>query len=227
MRPKPMRARLISITVLAGALVASACATPYGVDESGDIDAGQRSQTTQGTEPVVNGSTKAPAKPDACPSRGAPVIAAWKPPPPVAAACTDDDFSNLAQIATKDGFTLTESLVRARNAACANCIFTRDTDLLWGPVVLSGTAGNGAINPYACHTRAQGGSEACGRGKSQWTSCYMSMCSPETCGGGTALAACIQIGGALREVTAGTAHAASPPSTVTPEAEGLQHRRSQ
>ena len=95
-----------------------------------------------------------------------------------------------ASVAANQTWLGIESLMRTRNANCAKCIFSKETDTSWHPVVYFGSAGDAIVNYAACFARTTGGSDACGRGVHEWGDCYAKVCDGTACGTDAAINAC-------------------------------------
>ena len=128
--------------------------------------------------------------PAECPSKTTPTIRAWKAPPPASSVCSGADITYFASVAANQTWLGVESLMKTRNASCAKCIFSKETDSAWRPVVFVGTLGDARVNYGACFARATGGSDACGKGNDQWSDCYGKVCDWETCGGDAPQSTC-------------------------------------
>ena len=196
-------------------LVAAACSAPYAEDEltvkaastgrdGGTIDTdptdpappppGKLPPTPNGDggagKSGGGGGDASAANPDQCPKKGTPTVGTWRAPPAASSVCTGADMTYFAQVAANQTWLGVESLMRTRNAGCAKCIFSRETDLQWRPVVYAGTEGDAIVNYGACFTRTAGGSESCGRSVHLWASCYADVCDYGTCGTEAATNAC-------------------------------------
>jgi hypothetical protein len=203
-----MRVTLVSVVGAGGLLIAAACSAPYGEDEpsvaaaSTGRDAG--TTTTNPTDPLPpakklppasgadgggvggggggGGADAAAANPDQCPKKGTPTVGTWKAPPAASSVCSGADMTYFAQVAANQTWLGVESLMRTRNAGCAKCIFSKETDAQWRPVVYVGTEGDAIVNYGACFNRTAGGTEACGRSVHLWSDCYADVCDYDTCG---------------------------------------------
>ena len=103
---------------------------------------------------------------------------------------TDIKFMEDEIAAGRSKFVELEAAMKARKAACAACIFTKEGDSAWGPIVYVGTSG-GALQYYgACFARAPGGSEACGTAVQATFDCLDAVCAEDACGGESAVSAC-------------------------------------
>lgn len=107
---------------------------------------------------------------------------------------TDLDFFNAEIKAGRSKFTELEASMKARKAACAQCIFTREGDTAWGPIVCTGTGEcTSALQYYgACFARAPGGSDACGKSAQSTFDCIDAVCDSTKCGSDAATTACVQ-----------------------------------
>lgn len=103
---------------------------------------------------------------------------------------TDIKFMEDEIAAGRSKFVELETSMKARKAACAACIFTKEADSVWGPIVYVGTSG-GALQYYgACFARAPGGSDACGKAVQATFDCLDAVCDDQACGGESAVSAC-------------------------------------
>lgn len=103
---------------------------------------------------------------------------------------TDIKFLEDEIAAGRSKFVELETSMKARKAACAACIFTKEADSVWGPIVYVGTSG-GALQYYgACFARAPGGSDACGTAVQATFDCLDAVCAEDACGGESAVSAC-------------------------------------
>ena len=180
-----MRGRLVTIIGVSGLLVvAAACSAPYadggrtseqtateqpgaGTDKK-DAEAPLEARPTP--PPPVPGSDAGAGGPEAgtdasatdpthCPSKAAPVVAAWKAPPAASSACTAGDITYFAGVAASQTWLGIQSLMTTRNANCSKCIFSKETDSAWRPVVYIGTQGDAIVNYSSCFARAPGGND--------------------------------------------------------------------
>lgn len=82
--------------------------------------------------------------------------------------------------------------MKARNLACSSCIFTKETDATWGPIVYVGTQGGAFFNYGSCFVRAPGGSVACGQNLEKAELCLDEVCNIDDCGSQNAVTTCSQ-----------------------------------
>lgn len=67
-------------------------------------------------------------------------------------------------------------------AACAACVFAKEEEALWGPIVFAaGGSGAATLNWGSCFARAEGGTEACGEAVQRSRACVDAVCSKEDC----------------------------------------------
>lgn len=119
-------------------------------------------------------------------------IADYKDPNASAKSCTAADLQAVeAEIAKGNSkFVDLETFMKARNVTCASCMFTKEADATWGPLVYVGNAG-GALQYYgACFARAPGGSVACGKAVQATFDCLDAVCDETACGGQAQVSAC-------------------------------------
>lgn len=209
---------LAVIVGVSGLLVVVACSSPYGAGAGTDQAASTGGPSTTGTTqtepkptptpmptptqaplpgrdagPPGSGSSSGDAAatdPALCPSTESPTLTPWKTPPAASAACTSADIAYFASVAANQTWLGIESLMRTRNASCAKCIFSKEADAQWRPVVYIGASGDAIVNYAACFARAAGGNEACGREVHEWGDCYAKVCDATACGTDAAIDAC-------------------------------------
>jgi hypothetical protein len=94
------------------------------------------------------------------------------------AACTSADLTLLETEANKDNATFkdVETAVAAQSASCAACIFTKEGDATWGPVVYVGTDGSALANWGACFEKVAAIGAACGQAYNQTQQCMLARC---------------------------------------------------
>ena len=184
---------LASVTAVAGIVVASAAAgcsssSTTTVDDAGG---GTDAKTDSKGGPVESGpdpETGAGECPGAFPGDNEYKTAAQADITKCDA--TDIKFLEDEIAAGRSKFVELEASMKARKAACAACIFTKEADSVWGPIVYVGTSG-GALQYYgACFARAPGGSDACGIAVQSTFDCLDAVCAEDACGGESAVSAC-------------------------------------
>lgn len=212
-----MRAGLVTIATVSALLVAAACSAPYtdggrvselaATEQPGGADPAPPDASTPpllprptpGNPTSDAGPTGAPdsggadasaINPARCPSKTVPALNAWKAPPALSGACTGADITYFAGVAAGQTWLGIQSLMTTRNASCSKCIFSKETDALWRPVVFIGAAGDAVVNYSSCFARAPGGSDACGKAFYQWSDCYAKVCDADSCGPQAVLDAC-------------------------------------
>lgn len=112
--------------------------------------------------------------------------------PAAANACSEADIQFIQQQFNVAGQTYAqlETNLKARNVNCASCIFSKETDPQWGPIVYAGGAGGAFINYGACFAQAPGGGPACGNAVQQSDLCLQVVCDETACGSAQAATAC-------------------------------------
>jgi hypothetical protein len=102
----------------------------------------------------------------------------WKAPPAPSSACSTSDIGFFEGLITaKDANPQdVENALRRRNATCASCVFSVETDSTWGPYVFDAQKTFAIYNMGACYANAPGGSEACGHVAQQWFDCMWDVC---------------------------------------------------
>lgn len=188
---------LASLTALTGvfaSVAASGCTsettvteTDSGATDSGRTDGGGKKDA----DPVEEDSGPATC-PNPAPAQDPP----WKPAADINPVCTQADLTLINTKAQQQGTTFKslETDLAAQNAACATCVFTKENDAAWGPIVYAGDGSSGGafFNYGSCFSKAPGGSDDCGKAIQQSEFCLDAVCTEEECGSENALTACIQ-----------------------------------
>jgi MYXO-CTERM domain-containing protein len=142
--------------------------------------------------PVVGAVVALPAIAEAACPNPTKADYAWKAPPPAKSFCTADDVLFIeGEIGSGSSMTDVESKLKLRNLACADCVFDRDTDAAWGPIVFvtGGAPGASFVNYGACYATAPGGSLSCGSTYEKLNLCMSDVCSQ--CAGDAATTSCM------------------------------------
>jgi len=162
-------------------------------DGEGVLDAGGPSTPKVETKPpaptdaVDGGVGDKPKPPDAgmgpCPNPDGKMIDfLWREPPPkpAQAPCSAADLGYVEGLITAKDSTYVgiETSMRARNVACANCLFSIQDDATWGSFVYyTADKSKGAFsNNGACYARVSGKKE-CGDEVQQYFYCLEEVCS--------------------------------------------------
>jgi hypothetical protein len=188
---------LASVTALAGVVFASAAvgcsssqpgsgSTDDGGDGGGGKDAGKDVNNRETGDDTGEGGTDCPAAYPGDPP--------WKSPAQVQTVCDQSDIDFIKAEAQKQGetFQQLETALKARKAACATCVFTKEADAAWGPIVYVGTQGGAFFNYGSCFARAPGGSEDCGKAVESFELCADAVCDKDACGSDNAVQACVK-----------------------------------
>lgn len=99
------------------------------------------------------------------------------PKAPAKGACSTSDIGYYeGLLAVKDQtFGGLQKALKARNEACATCVFSGYDDATWGPVVML-TDDTGFYNWGSCYANAPSGSASCAAPVQQWFSCLDDAC---------------------------------------------------
>lgn len=188
---------LASVTALAGVVFAAGAAgcSSSSSGGGGDTDAG-KSDAKPDAKPTGDGGggdddTDADT---GCPA-AYPGDPPWKTPAAAdATKCTQKDIDFISAQAQKQGetFKQLETDLTAQNAACAKCVFTKEDDAAWGPIVYVGDQGGAFFNFGGCFADATGGSEECGKAVESFELCADAVCPADACGSDNAVTQCIQ-----------------------------------
>lgn len=187
---------LASVTALAGVVFASAavgCSSSGGGTPS-DTDGGDSGPGKDAGKDVnkPDGDDDGPSGGD-CPA-AYPGDPPWKSPANVQTVCDQSDIDFIKTEAQKQGETFKQlnDALTARKAACASCVFTKEGDAAWGPIVYVGTQGGAFFNYGSCFARAPGGSEDCGKAVESFELCADAVCDKDACGSDNATSACVK-----------------------------------
>lgn len=193
--PGRMKLGLVACTV-AVALVVGAC-THVVVDPSADAPAPAASASGEAPGPgdaAPAPSANAPGEPPTCPAP--PPTSAprpWKPPPARRAACRADDlrvFEDAWSDIPRPSFGAIEATMRDASADCASCIFARQGDAAWGPIVFVSDT-DAFVNTASCLMRA-GGTLACAQAFAWTDECMATVCDGIDCETQEAMDQCVQ-----------------------------------
>ncbi len=190
---------LASVTALAGVVFAAGAAgcssSSSGGSSSGDTDAGKDSgpSKTDGGKTDGGGGDDDGGGTGDCPA-AYPGDPPWKSPAATQTVCDQSDIDFIKAEAQKQGetFQQLETALKARKAACGACVFTKEGDAAWGPIVYVGTQGGAFFNYGSCFARAPGGSEDCGKAVESFELCADSVCDKDACGSDNAVQACVK-----------------------------------
>ncbi len=199
--PKPPKG-----TSSSGGSSSGSTSSSSGGSSSGSTSSSSSSSSGSSGTPDAGSSSGSSGMPDAgsssgssggnplCPSPAPATDAPFKPAAAQQTVCNAADLTFISQQAMNPNLTFAqlETALKARNAACGACVFTKETDASWGPLVYVGNAGDGFVNWSACLTYAAGGSAACGAKLHQAESCFAEVCSVDACGSEAAADACVQ-----------------------------------
>ena len=111
-------------------------------------------------------------------------------------ACTPADITFIQTEANKAGTTFQslEASLTAKNAACSTCVFSKEADAAWGPLVYVGTEGGAFVNYGSCYEKAAGGNPACGQSITKFDLCTAVRCpvNAASCQDQAAANTCVQ-----------------------------------
>lgn len=190
---------LASITALSGVVAAAGCSSSSnggdGTADSGAKDSGTDTGKRDSAPPVDDQD----AEPSTCPLPfpGVTEVKAAAAPKQVCTSIEkfiDDYIKANAQATFKDLEAAIKASAPTGGAACSACVFTKDADASWGPIVFVGDQGGAFFNYGHCFATATGGTAACGKSIQQFEFCADEVCSPdpEGCGSQTAADNCVR-----------------------------------
>jgi len=164
---------------------------PLKVKDSGARDTGTGGSRTDVTSPPVDSGT--PIEEDAsippasktCPGAAAAYYPPYVSPPARAKPCSSGDLN--AFLANElQSFDSQRASMVARNGACAQCIYTVESDTTWGPMTKTKDSRN-FIDFGLCY-RMAGASDACGAAAHELEWCLQKICN--VCTDGVNLSDC-------------------------------------
>lgn len=147
-----------------------------------------RGGTDSGTSPTDSGSGQDSSIPKAsttCPATAPTSYPPYKSPPSRPKPCTTQDVQAFVDN-ERQAFDLQKSKMMARNAACAACVFTTESDATWGPI--THTNDDRVFNAFGYCYRMAGASEACGQAAHELEWCLQKACN--VCSAGLSLTEC-------------------------------------
>lgn len=180
---------LASVSAIAGlmtAATASGCSSTTTVEpgsSSGSTDGGKDSGGSTRDRTPVGDNEEDTEPPTDCPAN-APLTEAdldkeigWKAAKAVPGACTAADITQLEANFKDTNIKTYFDLGKDLPEGCFNCVFSKDTDAAWGPIV--GTAENngetGFVNFGACFGEVE--DPACGKALQYEQFCYNIACN--------------------------------------------------
>lgn len=171
--------RLVAIVGPAGAVgLALSCQEPAPADEKIPpiIDAGRTPGRDAGKDAADGGTSDGgvTSASTICPAAPPSTTPTFVPPPLRGTPCTADDVQ--AYLGNEGrSFDEQRDAMIARNPLCAGCVFTRETDTNWGPVVQTN---DGRIYWSFGHCyAAAGASSACAEAGHAYEWCHQKVCN--------------------------------------------------
>lgn len=142
------------------------------------VDAGRRGSTPRrdggDDDPPPSTTDAAVTASTICPAPAPPQTPAFVAPPLRGLPCTHDDVLAFVENESKTFDQQREAMI-ARNQLCAACVFTRETDKNWGPIVQTN---DGRIYVSFGHCYAiGGGSMACAEAGHAYEWCNQKVCN--------------------------------------------------
>lgn len=175
---------LASVSALAGLMTtvaASGCSSTTTETTTGDAGPGDAAKDVKSERTVTPGDDEEEVTD--CP-QNVPLTEAdldkeigFKPPKAVPGACTNTEITKIEANFKDTNVKTYFDLANGISEGCKTCVFAKDTDANWGPIV--GTAENdgetGFINFGACFAAEE--SEACGKSLQYEQFCYNIACN--------------------------------------------------
>jgi hypothetical protein len=211
---------LASVTALAGVVMsvaAAGCSSTTQVIDNGDAtaDAGKVAvnaackAATECSTGVCTAGKCAP-KADAAPPVGAdeeapvstvckgtiavdPTTLPWKSPYVEKGACTQKELNDLSAAVTANKKVSYADLKKTvTNAGCASCMFGKESDAKWRPLVENASGQLTVLNVGGCIAIASN-NDACGKAYQNWRDCGYAACDDCPQGDQNALSACVKL----------------------------------
>lgn len=194
----PMVSRPLLFGALSAAVAACNAVVGFGdLEKVGDVSAPSEEKDASVRDtgakdaaappPSVEAGSDAPvAASTTCPASGPAFFPAWKSPAPSRPEpCTRADIDTFVANEAKP-FDAQRDAIAAQNAACAACVFTRESDGEWGPIVQTS---DGRVYVAFGHCYAYAGApDQCGDSAHELEWCLQKVCN--VCSAGLSLADC-------------------------------------
>ncbi|MDB4935374.1 MAG: hypothetical protein JWP87_2346 [Labilithrix sp.] len=178
--------RLAGVVGIAGALAATATAGCSSSSTGGASDPGRDAATID-----IDSSVEQAER--ACPHTE-PIDAtklSWKPPSVLHGSCTDKELEELvAYVNGHPAAKYVDWKGAVTNAGCSSCVFGKDTDATWKPLVEDANGQLVGLYVGGCIALASG-SEACGHSYQNWFDCRFQACADCPNGDTAALQKCL------------------------------------
>jgi hypothetical protein len=115
----------------------------------------------------------------------------WKAPAVLSGSCTDQELADLvAFVDANSTAKYADWKAAVTNAGCNSCIFGKESDPTWKPLLEDATGKLVALNVGGCVALASG-SESCGKSYQHWFDCRFEACADCPNGDTTALQKCL------------------------------------
>jgi hypothetical protein len=158
------------------------------VDHIGPTDSGKAAPSSGDAGDVPpptpdSGSPSADSGPDGsgippasktCPAPAATSYPPWTSPPTRPKPCTAQDITTFVANETRS-FDQQKAAIAATNAACASCVFTLQSDAIWGPV--THTNDDRIFVDFGLCYRVAGASDPCGAAAHELEWCIQKVCN--------------------------------------------------
>jgi hypothetical protein len=184
---------LASVTALSGLMGAvslGGCSSTRAEGGAGSVpEAGTDGSNAKGD--AADGTDAAAS--NTCPSQD-PIDASqlpWKSPTKMVGSCVDKDLSDLvAYVDMNSMATYADWKKSVASGACNSCIFGKDTDATWKPLLEDAKGQLVGLNVGGCIAIASG-SDKCGQAYQNWFDCRFQACADCPNGDTAALQKCL------------------------------------
>jgi hypothetical protein len=115
----------------------------------------------------------------------------WAPPAISAGACSSAELAALVTyVDTHPAAKYPDWKASVANAACASCIFGKEADVMWRPMLEDAAGALLGLNVGGCIAIASG-NQACGKSYQNWFDCRFEACTDCAAGDTAALQKCL------------------------------------
>jgi hypothetical protein len=189
-------ASVTALTGLIGTAAVAGCSSTTVSDTTNEAGGGGVDASGKDAAPKPKadaGDDTDAAVSNTCPSKD-PIDATqlpWKSPTKLIGSCADKDLTDLVKYVEMNSMAQYADWKKSvANAACSSCIFGKETDATWKPLLENAKGQLVGLNVGGCIAIASG-SDKCGQSYQNWFDCRFQACADCPNGDTAALQKCL------------------------------------